>query len=159
MSSFEAKIAREYLKLHYDFTGRLLAYTLPEKSGKVVYNYDKQHGFNLENIFGDSRSIDYEYYPGSHLIKNIQVTEEDVFFGMNTGMIYHFGLLKEVSTTFDTKKDLVMDDINIKYTYDGSARLGGITTQIGKKFKIHLKLILHRGTFYEFEQEHISILT
>ena len=124
--------SRQPYELHYDFAGRLLAYTLPEKAGKVVYNYDKDHGLNLQSVFGDSRSIDYEYYPGSHLIKNIQVTEEDVFFGLNTGMIYHFGLLKEVSTTFDTRKDLVMDDINIKYTYDGSARLGGITTQIGK---------------------------
>ena len=123
--------ARIPYELHYDFSGKLLAYVLPESSGKVIYNYDKNHD-RLDSIFGDSRSIDYDYYQGSDLVKNIEVTEEDTKFHMNQGMIYHFGLLKEISTNFKTNKDLILDNVNVKYTYDGSARLGGITTQIGK---------------------------
>lgn len=122
--------SRQPYELHYDFGGRLLALTLPEQSGKVVYVYDK---LRLNSVFGDSRSIDYDYYPNSNLIKNIEVSEEDSNFGFNANLIYHYGLLKEVTTNYKTNKDLVLDDVNIKYTYDGSARLAGLTTQIGKQ--------------------------
>ena len=130
--SYKPPWSRQPYELQYDFAGRLLAYSLPEQSGKVIFNYDKDHGSRIDSIFGDSRSIDYDYYEGSNLIKNIEVTEEDVKFGMNMGMIYHYGLLKEVTTNYKTNKELIVDNFNIKYTYDGSARLGGITTQIGK---------------------------
>ena len=120
--------SRQPYELHYDFMGRLVSWTLPEQSGKVIFNYDQM---KLASVFGDSRSVEYDYYPGDNLVKSIEVTEEDFDFAMNTGMIYHYGLLKEVTTNFKTSKDLILDNINIKYTYDGSARLGGITTQIG----------------------------
>jgi RHS repeat-associated protein len=124
--------SRQPYELHYDFGGRLVASVLPEQAGKVVYDYDQDHGSRLKTVLGDTRTVQYDYCPNSNLIKSIEVAEEGSSkFGMSLDMIYHFGLLKETSVSFDTNKDLILDDINIKYTYDGSARLGGITTQIG----------------------------
>ena len=60
------------------------------------------------------------------------MSEEDTGFAVNTNMVYHYGLLKEVTTNFKPTNDLIVDKLTIKYTYDGSARIGGITTQIGK---------------------------
>ena len=66
-------------------------------------------------------------------MKSIQVSEEDYFlFGMKVEMRYHFGLLKDHRMSFDKDDKLVLDNIYTKYTYDGSARIAGISTQIGR---------------------------
>ena len=123
--------SRQPYEMHFDFRGNLLGYVLPEQSGKIIYDYDQDHGFRLNSILGDSRSIEYSYLKDVNLIKSIKVSETDSKFSYTSDLIYHYGLLKEVTTNYKTGKDLVLNNFNIKYTYDGSARFGGITTQIG----------------------------
>ena len=128
--SYLAPWSRQPYELHYDFAGKCISQTLPEQSGKIIYNYDANQ--RLESVFGDSKAIEYTFYPDSNLIQKVQVSEEDTGFAVNTNMVYHYGLLKEVTTNFKPTNDLIVDKLNVKYTYDGSARIGGIITQIGK---------------------------
>ena len=130
-SIYKPPWSRQPYEMHFDFRGHLLGYVLPEGSGKVVFNYDSDQGFRLNKVIGDSRSIDYSYVQNANLIKTIKVSETDSNFAYSSDLIYHYGLLKEVTINFKSNKDLVLNNLNIKYTYDGSARLGGITTQIG----------------------------
>ena len=128
--SYLAPWSRQPYELHYDFLGLKTAEILPEQSGKIIYNYDAKQ--RLDSIFGDSKAIEYHFYPDSNLIQKVHLSEADLEFDFNTNMVYHYGLLKETTTNFKPKNDLILDKLNIKYTYDGSARIGGITTQIGK---------------------------
>lgn len=128
--SYLAPWSRQPYELHYDFLGLKIAEILPEQSGKIIYNYDAKQ--RLDSIFGDSKAIEYHFYPDSNLIQKVHLSEADLEFDFNTNMVYHYGLLKETTTNFKPKNDLILDKLNIKYTYDGSARIGGITTQIGK---------------------------
>ena len=130
-SIYKPPWSRQPYEMHFDFRGDLLGYVLPEGSGKVVFNYDSDQGFRLNKVIGDSRSIDYSYVQNANLIKTIKVSETDSNFAYSSDLIYHYGLLKEVTVNYKSNKDLVLNNLNIKYTYDGSARLGGITTQIG----------------------------
>ena len=116
---------------HFDFKGRLLAKVWPDQSSKVVYVYDEITGL-VSSIIGGKSSIFYDYLAGTTLTKSIQVSEEDLKFGMKMEMRYHLGLLKDHRMSFDKDDKLVLDNIYTKYTYDGSARIAGITTQIGR---------------------------
>ena len=78
--------------------------------------------------------MSYGYIGGTNLLKSIQVSEEDHFrFGMKIEMRYHYGLLKNQRISFDKDDKLVLDNIYTKLSYDGSARISGITTQIGRQ--------------------------
>ena len=117
---------------HIDHRGRLVARVWPEQSAKMVYVYDTSSGL-LKYIVGGTSSVSYGYIGGTNLLKSIQVSEEDQFrFGMKIQMRYHFGLLKDSKTSFDKDDKLVLDNVYTKYSYDGSARIAGIITQIGR---------------------------
>merc|ERR1719412_3511573 len=118
---------------HVDHKGRLIARVWPEESAKMVYVYDALSGL-VKNVVGGTSSVNYDYIGGTNLLKSIQVSEEDYFrFGMKVEIRYHLGLMKDHKMTFDKDDKLVLDNIYTKYTYDGSARVAGITTQIGRE--------------------------
>ena len=123
---------RNPYELHYDYSGRLVGKVWPGQSAKVVYTYDDHTG-QVESIVGGKSSIHYQYLLGTSLVKSIQVTEEKLKYGMKAEIRYHLGLMKDHKMTFDKDDKLVLDNIYTKYTYDGSARVAGITTQIGRE--------------------------
>merc|ERR1711884_791185 len=68
--SYLAPWSRQPYELHYDFAGKCISQTLPEQSGKIIYNYDANQ--RLESVFGDSKAIEYTFYPDSNLIQKVQ---------------------------------------------------------------------------------------
>ena len=105
----------------------------------MVYKYDESSGL-LDSIVGGTSSVTYGYIGGTNLLKSIQVSEEDHFrFGMKIEMRYHFGLLKDQKISFDKDDKLVLDNVYTKLSYDGSARISGVTTQIGRQAKFCLE--------------------
>ena len=61
------------------------------------------------------------------------MTEEKLSYGMRAEVRYHLGLMKDHRMTFDKDDKLVLDNVYTKYTYDGSARVAAIATQIGRQ--------------------------
>ena len=124
--------SRQPYELHVDYSGRIVAKVYPQEKHKTVFVYDRASG-NLESAVGGTRSVDYKYYPDSGLLRTIIVTEEDLLFSLKIDLRYHLGVLKEQQLTFDRENKIALDPIVMRYTYDGSARLAGIVTQIGQQ--------------------------
>ena len=124
--------SRQPYELHVDSFGRVVGKVYPQEKHKMVYVYDKSTG-KLESAVGGTRAIDYKYYTDSGLLKTIRVTEDDLLFNLKIEMRYHLGVLKEQQLTFDKDNKISLDQISMRYTYDGNARLAGIVTQIGQQ--------------------------
>lgn len=126
--------SRHPYELHVDHSGRIIAKVLPQEKQKTVHIYNQASG-KLESVLGGSRSVDYRYFPDTGLLKSIRLSEEEILFNMKIDMRYHLGMLKEQQISFDRDNKISLDPIVMRYTYDGSARLASIVTQIGQQVK------------------------
>jgi hypothetical protein len=126
--------SRHPYELHVDDAGRIVARVLPQEKQKTVHVYDRATG-KIETVLGGSRSVEYRYFPDTGLLKSIRVSEEEILFNMKVDLRYHLGMLKEQQISFDRDNKISLDPIVARYTYDGSARLASIVTQIGQQVK------------------------
>jgi hypothetical protein len=122
--------SRQPYQLHFDASGNLLAKVYPDESAKVVYLYDGPG--RLRSVMAGATSVTYHHLASTGLPRAIDVDDEEVGSHIKIDLKYHIGLLKEFRQTFESRDKTVLDDVGIKYQYDGSARVAAIATSLGK---------------------------
>lgn len=132
---YQAPWSREPYQLHFDSFGQMTAKLYPGEQDKIVHLYN--HPGQVKATLGGALAVNYHYFPSTGLLKYIDLIEEEGMsssssYKMRSDFKYHLGLLKELRLGFDASgPKTILDPLVIKYQYDGSARISGITTTIG----------------------------
>ncbi len=130
---YQSPWSRQPYEFHYDGDGRLAATLTPGGSSKVVVKRDTSSPSKPRFLVGGGSSVSLRYVGQTGVLRSAERTEEEAKFRMKSDFKHHHGLLKEHKITFHpaTPATMKLEDVYIKYQYDGRARLSEIDVAVG----------------------------
>ena len=124
---YKAPSSRDVYKIQYNDLGQILAISYPQGAGRVNYVYNKYN--QLEATVAGLRSTRFGYQENSGLLKVADVSQSS--FEVKIEYKYHGGIIKEQREKYGSTTGL--DNIHLKYQYDGNARISSIEAEINGK--------------------------
>jgi YD repeat-containing protein len=137
---YKAPSSRDVYKIQYNDLGEVVSVVHPQGSGRINFIYNRLG--RLELCVAGLRSIRLNYQENTGLVKVAEVSQSG--FELKTEYKYHSGSVKEQRLKFGSKSGL--DNIHLKFQYDGNGRLTETEVEVDGKFINSHKLSCNQNT-------------
>lgn len=124
---YKSPTSRDAFRVQFNDYGHITSVLYPSNGGRINYVYTADG--KVEAVVAGLRIIQFTYHEGLGLVKAAQISQSS--FACKVESKYHGGVVKEDKVKFPPKSGL--NNIHIKYQYDGNARLSNVITEIGGK--------------------------
>ena len=121
---YYSPVSRNPFKMFLDDQGRIKSKLYPGLSSRINYLYNNES--RLYKIISGVSETNLDYYKETGLMKSVEVKDRP--YDVRNEFKYHGGLITEEKMKFGSKTGL--DNIRIRYKYDGNGRLALIEAEI-----------------------------